>query len=174
MQPFAFFDDGSSLTLIEEGLVEQLGIDGITVPLCLLWTANVSRIEKKYRNRYPWSFQPQGEDVLTVKKVSLLILRQCSTEYSYARKIATLSGSFGAMIPPLPRISTLWMLPHLAQLVPQHLNISIYQKQKRHRIQIHLLPSRRRTYTKPLRGRLSGELRIHIARWFRAAELGIE
>lgn len=47
MQPFAFFDDGSSLTLIEERLVEQLGIDGITVPLCLLWTANVSRIEKE-------------------------------------------------------------------------------------------------------------------------------
>ncbi|XP_058828497.1 uncharacterized protein LOC131688312 [Topomyia yanbarensis] len=45
IETFAFLDDGSSLTLIEEGLVQQLGIDGTAQPLCLKWTGNMSRTE---------------------------------------------------------------------------------------------------------------------------------
>ncbi|XP_055623419.1 uncharacterized protein LOC129766842 [Toxorhynchites rutilus septentrionalis] len=45
IETFAFLDDGSSLSLIEQELVEQLGMDGWTKPLCLKWTGNVTRIE---------------------------------------------------------------------------------------------------------------------------------
>ncbi|XP_055615006.1 uncharacterized protein LOC129761312 [Toxorhynchites rutilus septentrionalis] len=43
---FAFLDEGSSLTLVEGGLVAQLGIAGDSQPLCLRWTGNTSRVEK--------------------------------------------------------------------------------------------------------------------------------
>lgn len=40
---FAFLDDGSSMTLVEQAIVKQLDInDGETVPLCLTWTSNVT------------------------------------------------------------------------------------------------------------------------------------
>ncbi|XP_055623758.1 uncharacterized protein LOC129767161 [Toxorhynchites rutilus septentrionalis] len=45
IETFAFLDDGSDLSLIESDLVEQLGIDGWTKPLCLKWTGNVTRLE---------------------------------------------------------------------------------------------------------------------------------
>ncbi|XP_053699404.1 uncharacterized protein LOC128746376 [Sabethes cyaneus] len=44
---YAFLDEGSSLTLIENGIAEQLGVNGATQPLCLRWTGNTSRIEEK-------------------------------------------------------------------------------------------------------------------------------
>ncbi|XP_062717285.1 uncharacterized protein LOC134292262 [Aedes albopictus] len=44
---YAFLDDGSSRTLIEEDVVKYLGNEGEVNPLCLQWTANVKRIEKK-------------------------------------------------------------------------------------------------------------------------------
>ncbi|XP_055633645.1 uncharacterized protein LOC129773987 [Toxorhynchites rutilus septentrionalis] len=43
---FAFLDEGSSLTLVEGGLVAQLGIAGDSQPLFLRWTGNTSREEK--------------------------------------------------------------------------------------------------------------------------------
>ncbi|XP_058449050.1 uncharacterized protein LOC131429011 [Malaya genurostris] len=43
---FALLDDGSSMTLIEEGLARQIGAVGIKNPLCLVWTANVTRREE--------------------------------------------------------------------------------------------------------------------------------
>ncbi|XP_055597343.1 uncharacterized protein LOC129747259 [Uranotaenia lowii] len=43
---YAFLDDGSSLTMVEESLLEQLNIEGVKQPLCLTWTGNVSRVEK--------------------------------------------------------------------------------------------------------------------------------
>lgn len=45
IKTYAFLDDGSHLTLIEEALTKELGVKGKTVPLCLSWTADVSRIE---------------------------------------------------------------------------------------------------------------------------------
>lgn len=46
---FAFLDDGSQLTLIEEGLVRQLGVEGMELPLCLKWTGNMTRTENGSR-----------------------------------------------------------------------------------------------------------------------------
>lgn len=44
---FAFLDEGSSGTLIEQNLAEQLEIKGPNMPLCLTWTANMTRAENK-------------------------------------------------------------------------------------------------------------------------------
>ncbi|XP_055613361.1 uncharacterized protein LOC129759847 [Uranotaenia lowii] len=46
IQTFAFIDEGSSLTLIEEALTEELGVKGIPQALCLQWTGNMSRMEE--------------------------------------------------------------------------------------------------------------------------------
>ncbi|XP_062538743.1 uncharacterized protein LOC134207018 [Armigeres subalbatus] len=43
---FAFLDEGSDLTLVESDLVTSLGVKGNTLPLCLRWTGNTSRVEK--------------------------------------------------------------------------------------------------------------------------------
>ncbi|XP_055633819.1 uncharacterized protein LOC129774147 [Toxorhynchites rutilus septentrionalis] len=42
---FAFLDDGSSKTLVEECLVRELDVKGEAQPLCLQWTAGVTRAE---------------------------------------------------------------------------------------------------------------------------------
>ncbi|XP_058816184.1 uncharacterized protein LOC131679471 [Topomyia yanbarensis] len=42
---FAFLDDGSDLTLLENGLADELGLEGVESSLCLQWTSNVSRKE---------------------------------------------------------------------------------------------------------------------------------
>ncbi|XP_062557240.1 uncharacterized protein LOC134222113 [Armigeres subalbatus] len=42
---YAFLDDGSSFTLIEDSLIAELGISGTSMPLCLTWTANMTRME---------------------------------------------------------------------------------------------------------------------------------
>ena len=42
----AFLDDGLSLTLVDQSVVESLGVnDGESIPLCLNWTGNVTRYE---------------------------------------------------------------------------------------------------------------------------------
>lgn len=43
---FAFLDDGSSVTLIEESIANQLGLVGEPSPLCLKWTADAHRYEE--------------------------------------------------------------------------------------------------------------------------------
>ncbi|XP_055641601.1 uncharacterized protein LOC129778611 [Toxorhynchites rutilus septentrionalis] len=43
---YAFLDEGSSLTLIEGDIAEQIGASGTIQPLCLRWTGNTSRIEE--------------------------------------------------------------------------------------------------------------------------------
>ncbi|XP_052562964.1 uncharacterized protein LOC128092673 [Culex pipiens pallens] len=45
VQVYAFLDDGSESTLIEEEVVKQLGVEGEHLPLCLQWTANMKRTE---------------------------------------------------------------------------------------------------------------------------------
>ena len=42
---YAFLDEGSDLTLIENDLVKQLGVRGSSQSLCLHWTGNTSRVE---------------------------------------------------------------------------------------------------------------------------------
>ncbi|XP_062542436.1 uncharacterized protein LOC134210403 [Armigeres subalbatus] len=46
---FAFLDEGSSSTLIEKEVADQLNLGGELQPLCLTWTAKVSRHEKDSR-----------------------------------------------------------------------------------------------------------------------------
>ncbi|XP_062538391.1 uncharacterized protein LOC134206679 [Armigeres subalbatus] len=46
---YAFLDEGSSRTLIEEDVIKRLGVDGEPSPLCLQWTANIKRFEKNSR-----------------------------------------------------------------------------------------------------------------------------
>ncbi|XP_053686572.1 uncharacterized protein LOC128736119 [Sabethes cyaneus] len=74
---FAFLDDGSSMTLIEEKLVEQLGVNGENRPLCLMWTGNVTRTESSSQ-QVSLSISPASgqikhtlDDVRTVKELSL-------------------------------------------------------------------------------------------------------
>lgn len=44
---FAFVDEGSSSTLLDHSIAEQLGLDGPKEPLTLQWTGNVARQESK-------------------------------------------------------------------------------------------------------------------------------
>lgn len=46
IETYAFLDDGSSLTLIDQELSDQLSIQGFKQPLCIFWTGNRSRLEK--------------------------------------------------------------------------------------------------------------------------------
>lgn len=73
---YAFLDDGSSLTLIEDSLVEQLGMEGRNEPLCLRWTGNMTRVESNSRvvqlvisGAAGKKFQV--DDVQTVKELAL-------------------------------------------------------------------------------------------------------
>ncbi|XP_036219119.2 uncharacterized protein [Bactrocera oleae] len=44
---YAFIDDGSSLTLIDEELLKQLNVRGTPQPLCLRWTGDTHRYENE-------------------------------------------------------------------------------------------------------------------------------
>ncbi|XP_058816851.1 uncharacterized protein LOC131680146 [Topomyia yanbarensis] len=77
IETFAFLDDGSDLSLIENDLVEQLGIDGRTTPLCLKWTGNVTRVEsdsKQVRITIRGASSAKQftiDDIRTVKELTL-------------------------------------------------------------------------------------------------------
>ena len=43
---FAFLDDGSTSTLMDHGLLAELGVSGTPHSLCLQWTGNIQREEK--------------------------------------------------------------------------------------------------------------------------------
>ncbi|XP_062541327.1 uncharacterized protein LOC134209357 [Armigeres subalbatus] len=46
LRTHAFLDSGSSLTLMEDSLAEELNLNGEKYPLCLRWTADTCRYEK--------------------------------------------------------------------------------------------------------------------------------
>ncbi|XP_062713779.1 uncharacterized protein LOC134290623 [Aedes albopictus] len=46
IRTYAFVDDGSELTLIEQSLADELGVKGTNIPLCLKWTGDTCRVEK--------------------------------------------------------------------------------------------------------------------------------
>lgn len=46
VQTYAFLDDGSSVTLMEQSIADQLNLEGIKRPLCLNWTSNTTRREE--------------------------------------------------------------------------------------------------------------------------------
>ncbi|XP_055623613.1 uncharacterized protein LOC129767030 [Toxorhynchites rutilus septentrionalis] len=99
---FAFLDDGSSLTLIEDSLARELGVDGVTMPLCLLWTANVTRVEKESQLISLAVSSTGGrkftlEEVQTVKELSLptqsLSYEYLSKQYTHLKGIPVISYS---------------------------------------------------------------------------------
>lgn len=45
IETFAFIDDGSSTSLIDEEIINKLNLSGIAEPLCLKWTGSVERNE---------------------------------------------------------------------------------------------------------------------------------
>ncbi|XP_065087108.1 uncharacterized protein LOC135708862 [Ochlerotatus camptorhynchus] len=45
IKTFAFLDDGSSLTLVDSSIVQELKLQGKSEPLCLKWTGNKRRME---------------------------------------------------------------------------------------------------------------------------------
>ncbi|XP_055590713.1 uncharacterized protein LOC129742798 [Uranotaenia lowii] len=50
VKTYAFLDDGSSLTLMESALAEELGVSGKAEPLCLRWTGHNTRNELDSQN----------------------------------------------------------------------------------------------------------------------------
>ncbi|XP_055543223.1 uncharacterized protein LOC129728792 [Wyeomyia smithii] len=73
----AFFDEGSSATLIEESVAKQLNIKGVAEPLVVTWTGNV----RKYENtsvRANVKLSAQGSDTMlpltNVRTVKQLML----------------------------------------------------------------------------------------------------
>ncbi|XP_062558096.1 uncharacterized protein LOC134222969 [Armigeres subalbatus] len=77
VETYAFMDEGSSMTLIEDSLARQLGAYGDILPLCLLWTGNVSRMESESRqvelnvSAMDCKKQHALVDARTVKQLSL-------------------------------------------------------------------------------------------------------
>ncbi|XP_058817566.1 uncharacterized protein LOC131680868 [Topomyia yanbarensis] len=100
VETFAFLDDGSTLTLVEDSLVEQLGVCGIKKPLCLLWTANITRVEKDSK-QFSLVVSAAGgrkyslEEVQTVKELSLpiqtLSFRHLTERYAYLKRLPVTS-----------------------------------------------------------------------------------
>ncbi|XP_039438455.1 uncharacterized protein LOC120419726 [Culex pipiens pallens] len=74
---YAFLDDGSSRTMVDEEIAKELGVEGEVLPLCLQWTANVKRTESaSQRIALEISGDEVGarfalNDVRTVKKLEL-------------------------------------------------------------------------------------------------------
>lgn len=46
LDTYAFLDEGSSLTLMEASIAQQLGLKGTLSPLCLKWTGNTTKTEE--------------------------------------------------------------------------------------------------------------------------------
>ena len=76
VQTLAFFDEGSSITMMEQSLADKLKIAGKPNPLCLHWTSNTRRMEEESRSL---TVKISGDsskvydlhDVHTVKDLSL-------------------------------------------------------------------------------------------------------
>ncbi|XP_038113588.1 uncharacterized protein LOC119767877 [Culex quinquefasciatus] len=86
---YAFLDDGSSRTMVDEEIAKELGVEGEVLPLCLQWTANVKRTESEsQRITLEISDGEKGaryalNDVRTVRKLDL---PQQSLRYSELAK----------------------------------------------------------------------------------------
>lgn len=76
---YALMDDGSTLTLLEQEVADALGIQGVSDPLCLRWTGDVSRYEDssqrlslRISSILPNSKIHPISNVYTVKNLNLL------------------------------------------------------------------------------------------------------
>ncbi|XP_062704459.1 uncharacterized protein LOC134286801 [Aedes albopictus] len=108
VQTYAFLDDGSDMTLVEQSIAERLGIDdGEPIPLCLTWTSNVTRQEPKSQ-RIRLEISGEGKNELfslhDARTVSSLNLPKQTLNYGdLARKYTYLRGlpvtSYEAAVP---------------------------------------------------------------------------
>ncbi|XP_058467435.1 uncharacterized protein LOC131440300 [Malaya genurostris] len=96
VKTFAFLDDGSSMTLIEETIANQLALEGAQAPLCLQWTANVTRSEKHSKRvslEITGSYNEQVYPLSNVRTVKNLNLPRQSMQYSkLSKQYAYLKG----------------------------------------------------------------------------------
>ncbi|XP_038117142.1 uncharacterized protein LOC119769264 [Culex quinquefasciatus] len=93
----AFLDEGSSLTLIESGLADRLGLLGTKEKLTIKWTANITRVEQHSRRTNLWASAINGsngeklllQSVRTVDKLMLprqtLNAAEVSSHYDHLR-----------------------------------------------------------------------------------------
>lgn len=77
---FAFLDEGSSVTLVEEKIATELGLPGEVESLCLRCTSDAVRVERESRRvslhiSGEWENNPRYKlnNVRTVKKLSLRV-----------------------------------------------------------------------------------------------------
>lgn len=80
IETFAYQDDGSDISMVEESVIECLGIRGQVEPLCLLWTGDVHRKENKSKRveveisgRNEFSERYTVQNVRTVETLGLPI-----------------------------------------------------------------------------------------------------
>ncbi|XP_061401555.1 uncharacterized protein LOC133337338 [Musca vetustissima] len=93
-ETYAFLDDGSSVSLIEEDILEQLDLKGESDQLCMTWTANLKRTEN---NSQRLSIKVSGDNnkqlTLDVRSVKELMLPKQSINYELlCRDFAYLRG----------------------------------------------------------------------------------
>ncbi|XP_055523265.1 uncharacterized protein LOC129717404 [Wyeomyia smithii] len=93
---YAFLDDGSSLTLMDQDLAEELNLSGEPNPLCLKWTGGTHRSEN---NSHKVALDISGlkgkrfhfENVRTVSELQLppqsLDVKQLQSEYRHLRGV---------------------------------------------------------------------------------------
>lgn len=80
---FAFLDDGSSVSLIEKDILEELNLKGETEELCLKWTSNVERLEKDSQHLHINVCGNESKMFsLDVRSVKKLMLPKQSLDYS--------------------------------------------------------------------------------------------
>ncbi|XP_075161362.1 uncharacterized protein LOC142234165 [Haematobia irritans] len=100
---YAFLDEGSSITLMEEGIVSKLGLKGIKESLCLKWTGDTKRIEESSFIRSMDIMNPQNGSTFkltgihTVKNLALPIQsideRVLKAKYPYLSNVPLSSYS---------------------------------------------------------------------------------
>ncbi|XP_058827197.1 uncharacterized protein LOC131687160 [Topomyia yanbarensis] len=86
---YAFLDDGSNLTLMEEEVAEELGLNGNISPLCIQWTGSVTRNEPTSRQvelRISNAHGGREYTISEVQTVPRLDLPQQSLDYAELSK----------------------------------------------------------------------------------------
>ncbi|XP_058811174.1 uncharacterized protein LOC131676064 [Topomyia yanbarensis] len=87
---FAFVDEGSSITLLEETLADRLGLSGPVEPLTLQWTGKISRDERQSRRvelDISGEGSPNRHSMCEVRTVSCLVLPPQTLKYDELSKI---------------------------------------------------------------------------------------
>jgi len=96
MNTFSFLDEGSSVTLIEETIFQQLGVTGVPYPFCLKWTDNTTRVEETFKTGTLRVTNTQNgakfklRDVRSVRSLNLLM--QSANMEELAMKFPYLKG----------------------------------------------------------------------------------